>query len=172
MAEYDLLKAVKKLIDEKLEEKEEGKDLQEDLKKHFRDMYRSIDQLLAEDPHIEEIVRGNENLKKRMEKDVVQMCKLLKLIHEEIQARENEDLQEGLKKHFIDIYWSLKLHMVFHLGTTLGSGDLDSADSKLEEVGRLFGLTDEEIKLQPDQIHAIDPGSKVLEIVSKTFYYY
>ncbi|KAJ7379670.1 hypothetical protein OS493_014074 [Desmophyllum pertusum] len=120
---------------------------------------------MAKDPHITEIVKGNENLKDRMEDDVVEMCKLLKALNTliDVQPRENEDLREGLKKHFKDIYWSLKLHLVFHLGTD----DLaHQATTELEEVGRLVGVTDEEIRLLPDQIHAIDPGSKVLEIVS------
>ena len=124
---------------------------------------------MAKDPHITEIVKANENLKDRMEDDVVEMCNLLKALNTriDVQLRENEDLREGLKKHFRDIYWSLKLHLVFHLGTD----DLaHQATAELEEVGRLVGLTDEEIRLLPDQIHAIDPGSKVLEIVSDIFF--
>ena len=104
-------------------------------------------------------------LRARVEKDVSEVCQLLEKLDEK--CRENEELSErfkdSLRKHFRDIYWSLKLHLLFHLG--IGESN---ADSKLQNVGRLHmvGLTDEEMRKLPDQKHAIDPGSKFIEIVS------
>ena len=102
-----------------------------------------------------------------MEEDVSGVCQLLKALDEKCRPRENEELPESfkasLRKHFRDIYWSLKLHLLFHLGV----GE-SNADSELQIVGRLHmvDLTDEEMGELPDQRHAIDPGSKFIEIVS------
>ena len=106
-------------------------------------------------------------LRRRVEKDVSEVCQLLKKLDEKCRPRENKELSEcfkdSLRKHFRDIYWSLKLHLLFHLG--IGESN---ADSELQNVGRLYmvDLTDEEMRKLPDQKHAIDPGSKFIEIVS------
>lgn len=125
---------------------------------------------------MKEIAKGSQELKNKLEKYVVKVCELLKKLNKECCPRENEDLPEGLKaslrENFRDIYWSLKLHMLFHLGIESEPRDgNDNADSKLQEVGRLHmvNLTDEEMSKLPDQKHAIDPGSKLMEIVSRHF---
>ena len=107
---------------------------------------------------------------KTMRKHVVEMCTLLRNLHEEIYQKRNleERFKAPLKNHFRDIYWSLKLHLVFHLGIPQ-TNTTETADIELQEVGKLFGLENEEINRQPDQECAIDPGSKLLEIVSMHF---
>ena len=111
---------------------------------------------------VRHIARRSQRLRYRVEKDVLEVCKLLKKLNDECSSTENKDLPKTLKdtlrKHFRDIYWSLKLHLLFHLG--IGES---TADSKLQEV---VHLTDEEMNELPDQKHAIDPGSKLMEIVS------
>ena len=90
--------------------------------------------------------------KEKLKRDMTAMCKLLLSLIEEHGVPK-------VKQHFEDIYWSLKLHLVFLLG-------LKAANSaKLEELQELLGLTDE----LPQRDQAIDPGSKLLEIVSKNF---
>lgn len=79
------------------------------------------------------------------------MCDLLLLI-----AKEYGVLKK-VKQHFVDIYWSLKLHLVFLLGPEAANVE------KLEDLRELLGLTNQ----LPRRDQAIDPGSKLLEIVSK-----
>ena len=116
---------------------------------------------------VRHIALRSQRLRRRVEKDVFEVCKLLKKLDEKCRPRKNKELPEcfkdSLRKHFRDIYWSLKLHLLFHLG--IGES---SADSELQNVGRLHmvDLTDGEISKLPDQEHAIDPGSKFIEIVS------
>jgi len=120
--------------------------------------------VMDEDPykHVRHIAIRSKRLRDRVEKDVLEVCKLLKKLNDECSSTENKDLPKTLKdtlrKHFRDICWSLKLHLLFHLG--IGES---KADSKLQEV---VHLTDEDMSELPDQKHAIDPGSKLMEIVS------
>lgn len=116
---------------------------------------------------VKHIATRSGRLRRRVEKDVSEVCQLLEKLDEKCRPRENKELSEcfkaSLRKHFRDIYWSLKLHLLFHLG--IGESN---ADSVLQNVGRLYmvDLTDEEMSKLPDQKHAIDPGSKFIEIVS------
>lgn len=115
---------------------------------------------------VRQIAIRSPRLRRRVEKDVIEVCELLKKLDQKCRSRGNKDLPESLaslKKHFRDIYWSLKLHLLFHLG--IGES---KADAELKKVGRLHmvGLTDEEMTQHPQQKHAIDPGSKIIEIVS------
>lgn len=112
------------------------------------------------------IARRSHKLRGRVERDVHEVCRILTELDEELcKPRNSKDLPESLKaslrKHLIDIYWSLKLHLFFHLGKS-------NADPRLQNVGRLHmvALTDEEMSKLPDQSHATDPGSKLIEIVS------
>ena len=69
---------------------------------------------------------------------------------------------EPLKENFTDIYWTLKLHLVFHAG-------LETANqvTELYELGQLLALPQKKLsKDYPGKKCAIDPGSKLLEIVS------
>ena len=112
--------------------------------------------------YIEEIANGVKNLKKHLRKSVVKMCeKVLKPLIEQVHNRPNlqEKLKNSLKKHFQDIYWSLKLHLVFHCGT-------GNDPHELQEMGRSVYLTEDELAALPDQNCAVDPWSKLMEIVS------
>lgn len=111
--------------------------------------------------YIEEIVGGVEGIEKRLGKDVRAMCEILSLLVEECKKRvANEgDIPQRMKRSFKDIYGSLKLHLKFHLG--------DATEIiELETLGQEIGLTAEERDAPPGKECAIDPGSKLLEIVS------
>ena len=132
-----------------------------------------------EEAYIKEIAKRSQRLRNRMAKDVVGMCNLLTKLDEKCKGTENEglpdDLKASLTEHFRDIYWSLKLHLLFHLGAGNDAESDDDAESdadlQLQKVSRLdfVNLTEEENNVLPDQTHAIDPGSKLLEIVSRHF---
>ena len=111
--------------------------------------------------YIEEIVRGDERIKNRLKKDVRAMCKMLSQLAEDcyIKVANERDLAERLKQSFKDIYGSLKLHLNFHLGAA-------AEITELNTLGEEIGLTAEERDALPGKECAIDPGSKILEIVS------
>ena len=102
--------------------------------------------------YITEIENVNtEPKKEKLKRDVIAMCDLLLLL------ANNCRVPKKVKQHFEDIYWSLKLHLEFHLGPEAANLE------KLEALRKLLGLVD-----QLRQRHqAIDPWSKLLEIVSK-----
>lgn len=110
--------------------------------------------------YIEEIVMGVENIERRLANDVKDMCNLLSLLLDECKKRvpNKGDIPQPLKQSFKDIYGSLKLHMKFHL--------YELEVSELKNLGEKIGLTVEELDELPDAQCAIDPGSKLLEIVS------
>ena len=111
--------------------------------------------------YIEEIVTGDKRIRKRLEKDVPAMCAMLsQLVDDFYKKVANErDLLQRLKRSFNDIYGSLKLHLKFHLGDT-------AEITELNTLGEEIGLTEEERDALPGIECAIDPGSKILEIVS------
>ena len=109
---------------------------------------------------IEEFVNGIKNLRKCLSKDVREMCILL--INFVSLLKANENWKEQLTEHFSDIYWTLKLHLFFHL---VGE-DVVLNHEELKEFGNLLDLTNDELKTLPGIKHAVDLGSKVLEIVS------
>lgn len=118
---------------------------------------------------IREIVLGIKNLEKRLGNDVTEVCKLLISLIEKLRKAgdglsltENRDLKSKLQNDLSDIYCCLKLHMAFHLGK-------ESAlkHKELKEFGRdILKLSDEQINANPDISHAIDPGSKILEMLN------
>ena len=113
--------------------------------------------------YIQEIVNGDKAIRRRLEKDVRAICKMLSQLIEDFykKAANERDLAQRLKRSFKDIYGSLKLHVKFHLG--------DAAEiAELNTLGEEIGLTERERDALPrtDLECAIDPGSKVLEIVS------
>lgn len=110
--------------------------------------------------YIQEIVKGVDNIEKRLAKDVKDMCNLLSLLLNDCKERvsNNGDIPQELKQSFKDIYGSLNLHMKFHL--------YEREVSELKNLGEKIGLTEKELGDLPDIPGVIDPGSKVLEIVS------
>ena len=110
------------------------------------------------------IAGGIQKLVKRIENDVEEMCKriLIPLTKEFVKQELPAELLERLRGYIRDIYWSLKVHLVFHLGIA----DELQIDKVLNKVGAWGGLTDEEMNELPDQDHVIDPGSKLVEMVS------
>ena len=55
------------------------------------------------------------------------------------------------------------MHVMFHLRI---ADKLQEIDELLNVVGAWGGLTNEEMNELPDQDHVIDPGSKLVEMVS------
>lgn len=95
--------------------------------------------------------------KEKLKKDVDCMSQLLWSLLAECNGRP-KSLPEKIKQHFKDIYWSLRLHLVFHFGR-------DTVDlENLRKVGEYLEL---DTGRQPGVECAIDPGSKLLVIVSK-----
>lgn len=109
---------------------------------------------------IQEIAIGNEKLEDRLERDVTEVCKCL----DENFARPffHTIIKSQLQKNLSDIYWCLKLHLAFHLGP-----ERALQHEKLKEFGHdVLKLTEEQLNNLPDETHAIDPGSKVLEMIN------
>ncbi len=109
--------------------------------------------------YINKLAKGIYSVKKRLRKDVVEMCKLLNLlVVERPEILERPDL----KTHLQDIYWSLKFHLVFHFGNG------QEYPRELQELGGMIGL-ENALENLPDQNSAIDPWSKLMEIVIMHF---
>lgn len=127
-----------------------------------------------DEQEIAALATGLENVEKRLNSNVEEMCKLLQALAMEIfknrrgSPRQDVDL---LREHFQDIYKSLKLHLVFHSGADFSRFD---APAKLQELGRSIQLNNEELERRPDENSALDycadPWSKLLEIVSTHFW--
>ena len=107
--------------------------------------------------YIEEIVRGDKAIRKRLEKDVRAMCAMLSQLVEDFykKAANERDLASRLRRSFKDIYGCLNWHLKFHFGDAVEI-------TELNRLGQEIGLTMEE----QNAPCAIDPGSKILEIVS------
>ena len=104
-------------------------------------------------------------LQRRMKGDVKEMCEriLMPLIKEFGKKNFPEELLERLRGYFRAIYWSLKVHSLIHLRI---SDHLKEITEVVNEVGARGGLTNEEMDKLPDQDHVVDPGSKLVEMVS------
>ncbi|MCG8406888.1 MAG: hypothetical protein MI923_16950 [Phycisphaerales bacterium] len=98
-----------------------------------------------------------ERKKEKLKHDVDYMSQLLWSLLAKCNGRP-KSLPEKIKQHFKDIYWSLRLHLEFHFG-----GDAVDLEN-LRKVGEYLEL---DTGRQPGVECAIDPGSKLLEIVSK-----
>ena len=101
------------------------------------------------------ILKGAKKIGEKLENDVKDMCKrvLLPLVEGCKIRTPNKDVPQSLKQSFNDIYGSLKLHLIFHQ---------KAVSEELNKLGQEIGLTGEEL----NETCAIDPGSKLLEIVS------
>ena len=112
--------------------------------------------------YIEEIVKGVTSIEKKLESDVRDMYRLLLLLLGDCKERvRNRDVPQRLKESFKDIYGCLKLHLKFHLRAV--------EVRELNTLGQQIGLTVEELDALPGKECAIDPGSKLLEIVSTIY---
>lgn len=103
------------------------------------------------------ILKGVKKIEEKLENDVKDMCErvLLPLVEEcKIRTLNRDDVRQRLEQSFKDIYRSLKLHLKFHL---------KAEPDELNKLGQEIGLTAEELE---NESCAIDPGSKLLEIVS------
>ena len=111
------------------------------------------------------VAGGIKALKKRIKGDVEEMCKviLIPLAKRYEIKTSSKELPEGLRGYFRDIYWSLKVHLVFHLGI---ADELQNSDKLLNEVGTWGGLTNEEMVEVPNPNQVVDPGSKLVDMVS------
>jgi hypothetical protein len=112
---------------------------------------------------IQEIAEGIDRVENRLKADVTAMCKLVLILANNYEYRDLAIKCRAIT-HFTDIYWSLKLHLAFHL-------DNEAANSleDLQKVGKFLGLDNKELEEIPQDQHAKDPGSKTLEIVSVRF---
>lgn len=126
-----------------------------------------------EEREIEVLATGIKNVEKRLDRNVEEMCELLRALAKEIFEKRPElprqDV-ESLREHFQDIYKSLKLHLVFHSGADFSSFD---APTKLRELRLSIEPNPEVLDRQPDENSALedcaDPWSKLMEIVSTHF---
>ena len=128
---------------------------------------------IARENDLKEINDAINNAELHLEDYVTEYCTVLEKILEilrkagvDLSLRENRDLKSLLQGNFVDVYMCLKLHLVFHLGK-----DLALQHVKLSELPAKFGshLSDKakaEVKNLPGARRAIDPGSKILEMVS------
>ena len=104
----------------------------------------------------------------KLKEDVEELCKkvLIPICKECRDIAQKEEIVperlELLRRNFMDIYWTLKLHLVFYLGL-----ETANKEKKLHKLGQLLEIPEEELsKTFPGKESAIDPGSKLLEIVS------
>ena len=79
-----------------------------------------------DEQEIAALATGLGNVEKRLNSNVEEMCKLLQALAMEIfKNRRGSPRQDValLRKHFHDIYKSLKLHLVFHSGADFSRFD-------------------------------------------------
>ena len=118
---------------------------------------------------ISSLLKRVQNIEKRLESDVDKVCCLLELIMTHLCEKglitqgKNRSLASKIHRNLSDICMSMKLHLAFHLGEESALNH-----EKLKTFAHnILELPDEpEINTLPEPSHAIDPGSKVLEIVS------
>ena len=117
---------------------------------------------------VKEIVQGIVSLERCLERNVKEICTALTAFLlepcNELPGRD-ADLTAKLRKHLSDIYWTLKLHLFFHLGEYTAL-----RHEELQQFGKSLQLTNDELQTLPSKEHAIDPGTKVLEAVSITIF--
>lgn len=142
--------------------------------------------------YIENIVRGINKENERLKKSVLDFYEKLLIPVKELIVPDDllEETKERLQCCFKDIYWSLKVHVLFYRridtkltkteekksGIKRKSPEItdDLIDETLKNVGYLGGLTDEQMVVTDAQIKdlpngdlfekLIDPGSKLLEM--------
>lgn len=109
----------------------------------------------------------------KLTEDVVELCEKVLIPICEVcrDIVEKEEIMpqrlELLRKNFTDIYRTLKLHLAFYLGL-----DVANKVTELCKLGQLLELPEELLEKCPEKEWAIDPGSKLLEIVSISSQYY
>lgn len=113
---------------------------------------------------IKEFVRGIEYIEDKLESDVSVLCSHLLSLGDDftlVVSNQRSQLRELLLGRYNAIYWSLKLHIAFHIGQ-----ERALQHKELRNLGSFIGLTSELLENLPGKEHAVDPGSEVLEIVS------
>ena len=117
------------------------------------------------------IQRSVQSIRDRLQRDVREVCSVLKpienMMKERKDKRPNSDVPAKLTpviKHFSDIYWSLKLHLAFYRGEDEATQNADLG--KLREFIVEMSVEDLQLHKLPELKHAFDPVSKILEIVS------
>lgn len=116
----------------------------------------------GEDPAvIVRIVKRSQSLLHSMKEHVNHMCELL---FQEVTAKHNihDETLKATKKHLTHIYWSLKLHLFFHVGEAAAI----DRESLLWRLGTELRLGEENLNELPGMKCAIDPATKFLEVVS------
>ena len=122
---------------------------------------------MTDEKAIQEIISGITNRRRSLKRDVDQMCELLLNLRTLFESYLEINPKLGYCRKLFDdgclaIYWSLKLHLALHCGNDHASGH-----ENLRKLGRSLDVTD--LDKVPVEEHAVDPGSKVLEIVSTQF---
>ncbi|XP_068702665.1 uncharacterized protein [Montipora foliosa] len=107
--------------------------------------------------YIQSIANRVQFIERKLKKHVTQMCNLVTELELPDAAYQNESTGNHLK----DIYWSLKLHLLFHLGE-----EAATKHPELNDLGSRLQLTEEQLAHLPDETSARDPGSIFLKIVS------
>ena len=142
---------------------------------HFEGLISAYSLSMSEEgDYLHEIAKRSRYLKKNIGKFVIEVCDALDLLVKEYVEKKrnspliNPSLNSTLREHFTAIFWSLKLHLKFHCNATAPSDDT-IADEKLRDMARweLVCLTADDMNKDPDEKSVIDPGSKILEIVSR-----
>ena len=134
---------------------------------HCPSRYQKLWTEMTDENVIRGIARGFERLRSGLPKDVNEMCEFLQKLrtHFDDHLAVNPKLNQS-RKLFDDgcsaIYWSLKLHLALHCGN-----DNASRHENLKKLGRSLKIN--ELDNVPREEHAVDPGSKVLELVSTQF---
>ena len=115
----------------------------------------------AKEVAVAEIVGTIINVRKRLGKDVDEMCNLVLFLREKCVGKLGIYQQE-FDNCCLAIYYSLRLHLVLYCGDTSVL-----RHKNLRKLGRCF--KPEEIDNFSVEKRPADPGSKVLEIVSTQF---
>jgi len=116
---------------------------------------------MAAEASLLEVLNGIAGIEERLRRDVKKFCNLLEGILKGL-CEGGVDLgrqeHRSLQSNFVDIYMCLKLHLTFHFGhqEALQHTELAALGSQLSQ----------EPEVIPELRYAIDPGSKLLEIVS------
>ena len=122
---------------------------------------------------LKEIIQVINNVEKRLQRDVTEYCTVLEKIMKspseegvDLSLQENFNLKSLLQKNFVDVYMCLKLHLAFHFGKNIALQHTELSELPAKLGSHLSHEAEAEVKTLPGPRYAIDPGSKILEMVS------